>query len=289
MAETSQPVNLTPIDAASVVLMRDGPQGLEVFLARRHAKSESFGGAYVFPGGKLDLADSGDDFRAFLNQPSEELSHRLGEPGLSLAKAAGLFVAAMRETFEESGVLFAIPDPSPVKKRASTRNGSVLLDLLQSRKLTLDSRSLVPWTRWVTPVNSPAGGKRFDTRFFLAGLPDGATASHDSKETTQSVWLSPTKALREYWDGAMEMAPPQIMSLVELARFDRVSQALRTAALRVPPVILPSTAIEDGTLVMFYPGDPKHNVTEQAMPGPTRLVFRRPRFEPPEGFEAFFS
>ncbi|MEO7639775.1 MAG: NUDIX hydrolase, partial [Ramlibacter sp.] len=95
-----------PRPAATVVMLRDGVAGLEVFLIRRHGLSDVLGGAYVFPGGKVDAQDARLDTAAHLDQPASALHVRLGEPALDVLQAAGLYVAALREAFEESGVLY---------------------------------------------------------------------------------------------------------------------------------------------------------------------------------------
>lgn len=275
-----------PRDAATVVLLRDGARGLEVFLVKRHGLSDVLGGAYVFPGGKLDAADCEAAHHAHFDRAPQDLHVSLGESETDQATACGLFVAALRETFEESGVLFA--DASgPGSPKAG--DSSDFHTRLAGQQLHLHTSAVQPWTRWITPRMPSVTNKRFDTRFFIAAMPVGQLAGHDNVETTQSAWLAPRMALQQYWSREIELAPPQIMSLAHLSRHATVASAMAEAAARKPPVIMPEAFNEDGTRVVCYPGDPQHSVTARAMPGPSRLFWRNKRFEPAQGFESLFS
>ena len=268
--------------SATVVLLRDGAQGLEVFLLRRHGQSDVLGGAYVFPGGKLDRED--EEWADRLDLRPEELHARLGEPELQPGEAAALFVAAIREVFEETGVLFADVEPTQARAAwAALREGPRFDELLGPLGLTLTASALLPWSRWVTPTLSSVVKKRFDTRFFIAAVPAGQQPAHDEHEATESVWLPPRDALRQYWDGGIELAPPQIMSLAHLARHRDVAGVFAAARARKPPCIRPQPRDVEGVRVLCYPGDPWHSETEQVLPGPTRLSWRNRRFEPEGG------
>lgn len=275
-----------PRDAASVVLLRDGPTGLEVFLVQRHGASDVLGGAHVFPGGKVDDADALLATAQYLDQPVAPLLAQLAEPGLGANAAAGLFVAAIREAWEECGVLFAeahtcaAPTPAP---------DSDFAHMLARRGLRLQTRHLAPWSRWITPLLSPTMSRRFDTRFFLAALPQGQEAIHDNHEAVASVWLTPRAALLQYQAGQIELVPPQIMSLLHLMQYTGAAQALDAARRQPPPVILPEGFDEGDTQVLCYPGDPRHPVDQRALPGPTRLEYRHKRFQPPGGFGALLG
>ncbi|WP_137896660.1 NUDIX hydrolase [Ramlibacter sp. 2FC] len=289
MELNTEVVTTPPRPAATVVLLRDGAQGLEAFLLRRHGASDVLGGVYVFPGGKLDAADSGPALAARLDQEPEALHAALGEPDTDAGMAAGLFVAALREAFEECGVLFAESAAGhavdTARAAALLREGLSFGELLAGLALRLQTRALLPWSRWITPRQPSITNKRFDTRFFVAALPPGQTAQHDDHETTDSVWLAPRAALEQYRDGQIDMIAPQIMSLAHLARHASVASVLEAARLRPPPLIEPQPFEEDGMRVICYPGDPRHPVRERALPGPTRLCFRNKRFEPMQGFD----
>ncbi|MGE0498205.1 MAG: NUDIX hydrolase [Ramlibacter sp.] len=288
MQLNTQSVSGPPRASASIVLLRDGAAGLEIFLLRRHGLSDVLGGAFVFPGGKVDAADATLDAAAHLDQPAGTLLASLGEPTLDQAAATGLYVAAVREAFEESGVLFA-HSADVMRAAALLREGHAFDEVLALMALRLQTRALVPWSRWITPVVPSLQQKRFDTRFFVAALPAGQTALHDNRETTESTWLAPRAALELYWADQMALAPPQIMSLAHLSRHADVASVMAAARAKAPPVIQPEPQEFEGSRMVCYPGDPGHPVRERALPGPTRLVFRNRRFEPPEGFEALFS
>ena len=249
-------VTTPPRDAASVVLLRQSPAGrLEVLLMRRHDDSDVLGGAFVFPGGKVDAAD------AIVPSPAAsalEMFERLGEPALSAAQAAALYVAAARETLEEAAV-----------------------------RLGLDE--LHPWSRWITPRRPSMMSKRFDTRFFIAVLPAGQEVRHDARETVEALWIEPRLALERYWELRIRMAPPQIMSLAHLSRAADPAQAIAAARMRRPGLVEPESFEQDGGRVLVYPGDPRHSVVDRAMPGPSRLYWGNSRFEPEGGFDGFFA
>lgn len=281
-----------PRPAATVVLLRDAPPGLEVFLMKRHGLSDVLGGAYVFPGGKVDAADAELDMASHADQPAAALHAALGEADIDEVTACALHVAALREAFEESGVLFAqcatSAQPS-AQAAALLRQGHGFNAVLAQMALRLQTLAILPWSRWITPVRPSVMNKRFDTRFFVAAVPGGQVARHDDFETTESIWLSPREALLQYWAGQIELAPPQIMSLAHLARHQTVDSVLAAARARRPPVIQPESFDEDGERMICYPGDVRHTVREQALPGPTRLFYRNKRFEPLSGFEGLFS
>jgi 8-oxo-dGTP pyrophosphatase MutT (NUDIX family) len=246
-----------PVPAATVMVLRDAPGGLQVLLMRRHAQSGVLGGVHVFPGGKLDAADHTAPPAALALAP-EHLPQALAEPGLDAATAVALFMAAVRETFEECG-------------------------------LRLDPASLWPWSRWITPRQPSVTNKRFDTRFFVAPAPAGQEAVHDNHEATEAVWLTPREGLQRYWAGSIELAPPQIMSLAQLHRLGSVAQVLAAARSRPPALIAPEPFDQDGCRVICYPGDPRHSVNQPVWPGPTRLTHRNQRFEPEGGLAALLG
>ncbi len=281
--------------AATVVMLRDsahaGPSPLEVFLLKRNGLSDVLGGAYVFPGGKVDRFDAELDMDAHLDVTPEALHATLCEPELQALTAAGLYVAALREAFEESGVLYAQNATAEDAAQASAllREGRSFEEVLAMMRLRLQASSLTPWSRWITPQVPSMMNKRFDTRFFLATVPATQTARHDNHEAIESVWLTPRAALEQYRDGQIELAPPQIMSLAHLSRYRNVQEALSAAQSQKPPVVQPEPFDDEhGVRVLTYPGDARHSVKTRALPGPTRLRYNNKRFEPLQGFEALF-
>ncbi|MEK7344371.1 MAG: NUDIX hydrolase [Pseudomonadota bacterium] len=285
-------ITTPPLDSASVVLLRDSAQGLQVLLLRRHQASNVLGGAYVFPGGKLDQADQSPALLAQLSQNAATLHQRLAEPALDAQRAAGLFVAAIREAFEECRILLGqnggdTPDLQALHQALA--NGQSWAQATQHLSLQLHTDTLVPWTRWITPRQASVTHKRFDTRFFITRVPEGQTAEHDNHETTETLWTTPREALIRYWDRQIELAPPQIMGLVHLARHRNAHSALAEAQSRQPPVVEPEPFDQDGVRTICYPGDPRHSVPHAAFPGPTRLMFKNKRFEPELGLAALLD
>jgi 8-oxo-dGTP pyrophosphatase MutT (NUDIX family) len=287
--ELTQETIATPaLASATVVLLREGAGGPEVFLLRRHGLSDVLGGAYVFPGGKVDPEDAALDSR--LDQSRQALHAALGEPRLAPLEAAALYAAAVREVFEETGVLFAhVTAETAATAWAQLRAGTDFHALAAQLALALSVQGVLPWSRWITPAVGGVVRKRFDTRFFVAVLPAGQQARHDDHEATEGLWLSPRAALERYWDGAIELAPPQIMTLAHLARHASAAAVLDEARGRTPPTIHPEPFEQDGLRVLCYPGDPRHSIALRAMPGPTRLCWRNRRFEPEAGLAALLG
>lgn len=286
-------VTAPPRAAATVVMLRDSAAGLEVFLLKRHGLSDVLGGAYVFPGGKVDLSDAQLDMPRYLDQPVQELHAGLNEPDIAPLTAASLYVAAVREAFEESGILFVQGASADHAAAATTllRTGLAFDAVLAQLGVgvRLHTSAMLPWSRWITPRTPSVTNKRFDTRFFVAAVPGNQMARHDNHEAVESVWLSPRTALQQYWERQITLAPPQIMSLVQLARHASVHSVLQAARQRPPPLVEPEPFDMEGTRVVCYPGDERHSVRTQALPGPTRLIFRNQRFEPMAGFDGLFE
>jgi len=284
-------VTLAARAASSVVLLRDGADGLEVFMVKRHGLSDVLGGAYVFPGGKVDVADADPQVLERLRAPLGSLHAALGEPDIDAAAAAGFFVAACRETLEEAGVLLAEGAGAKQAQLAQARAGEGLGfgEILAQVECRLDWMNVVPWSRWITPLVPALFNKRFDARFFLATVPNDQEAHHDNHEAVGSLWLRPRAALAQYWAGEINLAPPQIMSMVALARHARVVDVFAAARGRRPPVIQPEAFAHELGHALAFPGDVRHPVAERALPGPSFLVYRNKRYEAVDGFEGLFA
>jgi 8-oxo-dGTP pyrophosphatase MutT (NUDIX family) len=282
---------MPPRASATVVLLRDAADGMEVFMVKRHGLSDVLGGAHVFPGGKLDPADADPNVLEQLSAPLDRLHAALGEPELNTATAAGLFVAACRETFEEAGVLLAEGATAQHVEVAQSwaREGIHFGEILARLELRLDWSNVVPWSRWITPRVPALFNQRFDARFFLAAVPNDQEARHDNHEATGSFWLRPRVVLEQYWAGDINLAPAQIMSMAALARHPRAADVVAAARARRPPVIQPEPFTHEQLRAVAFPGDERHPVVERALPGPSFLVYRNERFEPLDGFEALFA
>ncbi|MDH5421475.1 MAG: NUDIX hydrolase [Acidimicrobiia bacterium] len=212
------------IEAATVMLVRDRAS-VEVFLLERHIDSDFVGGAWVFPGGKVDEADAWLPPSALAGHPPAALAEHVGD-----GSATALCVAAIRETFEESGVLLAHRTTGPVTA-ADLRSDSYLAarskladrnskwdwsGWLADERLRLDLTALVWWSWWVTPMGVH---RRFDTKFFVATLPESQVAVHDNIETTNSRWARPVMALQAAKSGSVSIILPTRMNLQKLAGY----------------------------------------------------------------------
>lgn len=283
--------------AATVVLLRDGPRGLETFLMRRALQATVLGGVHVFPGGKLDTADVLSVHR--LDRQADDLHASLGEADLSSQLAAAIHVAALRELFEESGVLLANGLDGPWQPFGRTAGSAPVATplardvpfeaMLDALRLDLSSSLIAPWSRWITPVIPNMPRRRFDTRFFVARMPVGQTAEVADRESTIGHWLGAREALEMYWRRDIELAPPQIVTLAHLSRYASADAAFDAACATRPRLIHPVAIELDAARVFCYPGDVAHGDRVRAFPGVSRLIMREGRFEPVDGFEAFFT
>lgn len=212
------------IPSASVLLLRDGVQDPEVFMVLRHHKIEAFSGALVFPGGKVDAGDADPGLRA----------HCRGAADLD-DKQLAVRIAAIREAYEECGVLLAcsagtesLLDSEQIAALAEYRGrlhrGELsLLTLCREHKLTLALDQLTFYAHWITPKARP---RIFDTYFFLAPAPPGQTAEHDGIEASDSMWISPRQAIHDAGQGRITLVFPTRMNLGKLARFRTIRNAL---------------------------------------------------------------
>lgn len=276
--------------AAAVVLLRNGHAGLETFLMQRAAEAGVYAGAHVFPGGKLDSADHDFGLSVSSEDPSfSTLPSALKEVDLTVAEALALHVAALRELFEESGVWLGsgmTHGPGAEGLKRPSRQHPFHQMLLDSGPHAA-IEAIVPWSRWITPVIPGIQRRRFDTRFFVAGMPRDQTARVCDRESVLGCWMTPASALARYWHREIDLAPPQIFTLAHLARCPTVHHALRVAHSRHPPLIEPLHVSIEGQKTICYPGDVRHPVREAAFPGVSRLVWTGSRFEPSDGLDAF--
>jgi 8-oxo-dGTP pyrophosphatase MutT (NUDIX family) len=257
-------------DASTVIVLREMGAGIETFMLCRHQQSGFMGGAHVFPGGKVDLSDSAPSWIARVDRPAESLSHALGEA--EAESGLGLLVAAVRETFEEAGVLLATvaPDADLFQARAGLHGGGSFLELASRLDMMIHSAALTPYARWITPKME---SRRFDTRFYIAVLPDGQRASHDGTETTSAAWLRPANAIDEMLAGRIKLAPPTVRTLQWLADFDDADSVVADALSRKPPLVRPRIVSGDSGWFLALPGDPEHPEDDAVLPGATRMVF----------------
>ena len=226
---------VAPQPAATVVLLRDGRDGPEAYLQRRPAGMGFAGGLWVFPGGRVDEADRDPVVDAsWGGPPPAAWAERLGLP---VDQARGQVVAACRETLEEAGLLLATP-AAGAEELAAARDellagAADFAELLARLGVRLDSGRLRYWAWWVTPEEEP---RRYDTRFFLAGLPGDAAVTAHPAEAEGERWLPPGEAAA---DQSLPMLPPTRYTLRDLAAFGSVDAALAAGADRRVERILP--------------------------------------------------
>ena len=247
---------VVPRDAATVVLLRAAPggSGAEVYLLRRHLGMDFAGGMYVFPGGGVDVRDEDDSLR-WAGPSAAEWAERLSCTE-SLARA--LVCAAVRETFEEAGVLLAGPTADTVvddttgedwerDRRALVDRELSFAEFLHRRDLVLRSDLLAAWTHWITPEFEP---KRFDTRFFVAALPAGQVTRDVSTGSDTVTGASPEQATASVDDGSMRMLPPTYVTLTDLAKMSTPEEALRVAPQRQIRPIQPFMRFDESGAVL---------------------------------------
>ncbi|MGH8825724.1 MAG: NUDIX hydrolase [Jiangellaceae bacterium] len=255
---------LRPVDArpaSSVVLLRDSIAGLQVYLLRRRTSMAFAGGMHAFPGGAVDPRDGDDEGLGWLGRPPSWWAGRLAT---SEAAARGFVCAAVRETFEESGVLLVTGDdgvPVPPAgpdwesdRRALVERRLALSDLLDRRGLAVRADVLAPWAHWVTPRFEP---RRYDTWFFLAALPEGQRPRDVSGEADQVAWMRPVDAMSAAERGEVAMLPPTWAVLEDLAAYGTVSAALDAAETKPLDTVMPGWIDDDGELRLLLPGDPR--------------------------------
>jgi 8-oxo-dGTP pyrophosphatase MutT (NUDIX family) len=255
-------------DAATVMLLRDGTEGIEVFMLRRNLNSDFVGGAYVFPGGAVDDHDRHENLDAVCRGRSDaEASAQLGVDSGGLA----YWVAAIRECFEEAGVLLAYHRSGGVMRlskpatkdrfalhRLAVDSGQRrLVEICEDEQLQLAVDCMYYFSHWITPEGAP---RRYDTRFFVARAPEAQVPLHDDHEVIANVWVRPAEALEQHYAGTFDLIFPTMRSLETLARFDTADDVLRAArAIESVPAILPRIVEDNGGYRIVLPGDPGYD------------------------------
>jgi 8-oxo-dGTP pyrophosphatase MutT (NUDIX family) len=311
-----------PQPAATIMVVRDRPPGapgaagaagapttpaIEVLMLRRNLRSEFMGGAFVFPGGRLD---AGDDDAAIeglcTGRAAAEASRLLGVARGGLA----YWVAAIRECFEEAGILIArravsgsqqeplsLADPVAARRLAARRQAlnarrCTLADVCRAEGLELPVGDIHYFAHWVTPLGAP---RRYDTRFFVVAAPPDQTALHDAGETIEDVWVTPQEALRRHRDGEIELVFPTVRNLQAIGMFDAVGDLVDTAAAQADRVatVVPRIVVDGDGVRILVPGDPGYDeapVPEvsrsgdpEAMNRAIRALSRAANREPAEG------
>ncbi|MEU6550316.1 NUDIX hydrolase [Streptomyces sp. NPDC046915] len=269
---------LTPVlprRAATVMLLKDAGNGPIVHMLRRRASMAFAGGAYAYPGGGVDPRDDDRDIR-WAGPTRAWWADRLG---VDETGAQAIVCAAVRETYEEAGVLLAGPTPESVvgdttgadwetDRAALVARELSFAEFLDRRGLVLRSDLLGAWARWITPEFE---SRRYDTWFFVAALPEGQRTRNASTEADRTVWIRPGDAAARYDKGELLMMPPTIATLRELSPYGTAAAALAAAPARDLAPVLARARLVDGEIVLSWPGHDeftKHIPTPPTLPTP---------------------
>jgi 8-oxo-dGTP pyrophosphatase MutT (NUDIX family) len=256
-------------DAATVILIRPSKSGdWEIFLARRHQNQTFMAGAYVFPGGQLEEADSNPQLDNYIKTADVfDPCRLLQEKSLPCEKARGFFIAAIMETFEEAGILLggkttgnfvSFHDEKVLKRFSDYRhqlNASqiTLAGIAQKEEISFFPDALIPYAHWITPEFEK---KRFSTRFFLTKLPLGQTPVADATELTESLWVTPQKALEMNREQKIILMPPTFKTIEELSAFRDIDELFSAAKTKIIYPILPQLAGN----ILKLPHDPEYSI-----------------------------
>jgi len=262
-------VPVEPAPASTVILLRDSSSGPEVLLLARHARSEFLPDNYVFPGGRVEAEDL-ELAERVAGLTRGEASARLGT--VPADQALGFFVAAIRETYEESGILLArrrsrteLLDADAAaalaRHRLDVQNGDASFrELVLGEDLVLAAELLSVHAHWITPEMSPI---RFDTIFFATQTPQGQKALHDGVELTDHVWLRPEEALADFRAKRRQMILPTWANLETLSGFPSAARALEASRVRPVVPILPVMVESDGRKRVVIPPNSGYESIEE--------------------------
>lgn len=258
MSEAKKPAS--PLPSATILLLRDGAGGIEVFMVKRHHQIDFASGALVFPGGKVDELDRDQALR----------THTDGAANLDDLRLS-LMACAIREGFEESGILLARKPGTSTYVDAATssrlsdwrpklNNGDVgLAEFLTKENLRLAGDALIPFAHWVTPTFMP---KRFDTYFYVAATPADQLGRHDGSESVDSVWVNPMEAIE---DKRWTIIFPTKMNLLKLGKSKTVAEALARAKSEPVVTVEPKVVSKDGGQVLTIPEEAGYGKIEEPM------------------------
>lgn len=226
-----------PKPAATVILVRQYLDDLQVYLLKRSVKSGFMAGNYVFPGGTVDAEDQ--DFQLWKNWVDLDINGIVKQLGgnLGVEEALAFSVAAVRETLEEAGVFLAHKQKANSQELERICQLRLTPDLpkewfqklVVSERWTLALSRLYRWSHWITPQRM---SRRFDTRFFLAAMPSNQVCHPDSRETTHGLWINPRKGLADNLEGKIPLSPPTVITLHELSQYQSLDDLMKAVKVR---------------------------------------------------------
>lgn len=269
--------------ASTVILVRHSESaGWKLFLARRHHKQSFMAGAYVFPGGQVEETDKSPELESYIKKSCDfDPARILQENEFSAAEALGFFIAAIRETFEEVGILLggsasgdfvSFHDKNIRARYAEHRrrlyaSEITLSDIAREENIVFFPDILVPYAHWITPEFEKM---RFDTRFFLAKLPPQQRPVADATELTESLWVTPRKALELHKKKEIMLMPPTLKTIEELSVFESIDQLFAAVAQKEIYPILPQLAGK----FLLLPHDPDYGIEGYKRPADTSIPSR---------------
>jgi 8-oxo-dGTP pyrophosphatase MutT (NUDIX family) len=279
-------------NAATVILLRPSETGQwEIFLARRHQKQVFMAGAYVFPGGQLEETDGDPQLEKYIiTAKAFDPRRLLQDNGLPREKALEFFVAAIRETFEEVGIFLggktggkfvSFYDKDVLKRFSNYRrelsaSQITLAEIARKEKILLFPDSLITYAHWITPEFEKM---RFNTHFFLAKLPPDQTPVTDSVELTESLWVTPQKALEMHRQGKILLMPPTLKTIEELSTFRDIDKLFFATKKKIIYPILPQLAGNS----LKLPHDPEYSIEAYKRPAninePSRIIMQDGRWK----------
>jgi 8-oxo-dGTP pyrophosphatase MutT (NUDIX family) len=245
-------IPVTPVPAATLLLVRDGAQGLEVLMAARHEESGFAAGALVFPGGKVDAGDT-------------TIARSCGGLAGLVESAAAARVAAIRETWEECGVLLARSAGGELLltrgelSRLRERHGARFEPLVREARLELCGDRLVPFAHWITPADRP---KRFDTLFFMAPFDSDQEALHDGREAIDARWVRPADVIADADAGRLKLVFATRINLLRLGQSNSVAAAMAAARAATVVTVTPQIATTPAGPVLRIPPEAGYSVCE---------------------------
>ncbi|HWL85058.1 MAG TPA: hypothetical protein VNO21_04615 [Polyangiaceae bacterium] len=277
--------NNAPVDAATLIFLRDTPDGIVAFFVQRSPHARFMGGHLVFPGGRVDDPDRTPDWLPLCSPlfpvPAPDLS-----PPDDETTWRALGIAACREALEESALLPAtgksLTHTALLELRRRLDEEKIAFrDLILASGLRIDLASLHPLSRWVTPKNQST---RFDTRFFVTRALPGQEGAHDEHETVASFWATPREVLDRHEAKSIQLAPPTHRTLEILSKAHSVDEvfayAARASLSIICPELVPHADDRGEALALTLPGDPEHSVSEVRIEGTSRYVLREGFWRP---------